>query len=254
VSESISRKDAKLAKNNSVSSSSLAPSSEISFLFLRQSLTIAAKDLRAEWRTKEALNASVAFSLVMLVLFSFAVDPESMPDFAGGLLWLVFIFAGALVLNRSFARETQNDCLDALVASPLPSAALFFGKALANFAILLAVECVCLPAFGVLFNIAWTTFFGSLAMVILLGTWGLTVVGTMFSALTVNLRLRELMLPTLVYPVMIPALMAAMELTKDLLNGTPLGGDNMIWVRLLIGFDIIFTALSVTLVDIVLVG
>ena len=99
-----------------------------------------------------------------------------------------------------------------------------------------------------------STWYCALVMVILLGTWGLTVVGTMFSALTVNLRLRELMLPTLVYPVMIPALMAAMELTRDLLNGTPLGGDNMIWVRLLIGFDIIFTALSVTLVDIVLVG
>ena len=90
--------------------------------------------------------------------------------------------------------------------------------------------------------------------VVMLGTWGLTVVGTMFSALTVNLRLRELMLPTLVYPVTIPALMGAMELTRDLLNGTPLAGDNLIWVRLLIGFDIIFTALSVTLVDFVLVG
>lgn len=223
-------------------------------MFLRQSLTIAAKDLRAEWRTKEGLNAAVAFSLVMLVLFSFAIDTELMRDFSGGLLWLVFSFAGALVLNRSFARETQNDCLDALVASPVPAAALFIGKALANFAILLAVECVCLPAFGFFFNIAWTSHFLSLAMVVLLGTWGLTAVGTMFSALTVNLRLRELMLPTLVYPVMIPALMAAMEVTRDLLNGTPLGGDNMIWVRLLIGFDIIFTALSVLLVDIVLVG
>jgi heme exporter protein B len=240
--------------SESVFSASSASPRETFFSFLRQVLTIAAKDLRAEWRTKEALNASIAFSLVMLVLFSFAVDPDAMPDFSGGLLWLVFSFAGALVLNRSFARETQNDCLDALVASPLPPAALFMGKALANFAILLAVECVCVPAFGLFFNIPVTTYLGSLVIVILLGTWGLTVIGTMFSALTVNLRLRELMLPTLVYPVMIPALMAAMELTRDLLNGTPLAGDNLIWVRLLIAFDIIFTALSVTLVDIVLVG
>lgn len=222
--------------------------------FLRQCLTVAGKDLRAEWRTKEAVNASLAFSLVILVLFSFAIDPDAMPDFSGGLLWLVFSFAGALVLNRSFAREMQNDCLDALVSSPLPSAALFLGKALANFAMLLAVELVCLPAFGLFYSIPWTTYLASLLFVILLGTWGLTVVGTMFSALTVNLRLRELMLPTLVYPVMIPALMAAMELTGDLLNRTPLGGDNLIWVRLLIGFDIIFTALAVALVDTVLVG
>ena len=224
-------------------------------LFLQQCFTIAAKDLRAEWRTKEALNASIAFSLVMLVLFSFAVDPESMPEFSGGLLWLVFSFAGALVLNRSFAREMQNDCLDALVASPVPPAALYLGKTVANFVMLLAVESVCLPAFGFFFNIAWTTYLRSLVMVILLGTWGLTVVGTMFSALTVNMRLRELMLPTLIYPLMIPALMAAMELTQDLLNGTPIAGDNIpIWIRLLVGFDIIFTALSVALVDTVLVG
>jgi heme exporter protein B len=223
-------------------------------LFISQALTIAAKDLRAEWRTKEALNASIAFSLVILILFSFAIDPESMPEFAGGLLWLVFSFAGALVLNRSFARETQNDCLDALVASPVSSSALFLGKALANFAMLLAVESVCLPAFGFLFNISWGTYFWSVVLVVLLGTWGLTVVGTMFSALTVNLRLRELMLPTLVYPVMIPALMAAMELTHDLMNAQPIAGDNIIWLRLLIGFDIIFTALSVALVDTVLVG
>ena len=102
--------------------------------FLRAAWTIAAKDLRSELRTKEALNASFAFSMVILVLFSFAFDPsEELPDIAGGLLWLVFSFAGALVLNRSFARELQNDCLDALIASPAPIAAIFLGKALANF-------------------------------------------------------------------------------------------------------------------------
>jgi heme exporter protein B len=244
VKEDVSRGDAEYAERER----------SVFFLFLSQCLTIAGKDLRAEWRTKEALNASIAFSLVILVLFSFAIDPESMHDFSGGFLWLVFSFAGALVLNRSFAREMQNDCLDALVSSPVPSSALFLGKALANFAMLLAVEVVCLPAFGLFYGIAWTTYLASLILVVLLGTWGLTVVGTMFSALTVNLRLRELMLPTLVYPVMIPALMAAMELSSDLLNGIPLGGDNLIWVRLLVAFDIIFTALAVALVDTVLVG
>ncbi len=111
-------------------SANSAPLRETPFLFLRQCLTIAAKDLRAEWRTKEALNASLAFSTVILILFSFALDPnpEMMQEFSGGLLWLVFLFAGALVLNRSFAREMQNDCLDALLASPGPSLRSLFRK------------------------------------------------------------------------------------------------------------------------------
>jgi heme exporter protein B len=225
-------------------------------LFLRQVLTIAAKDLRSELRTKEAINASLAFSIVILVLFSFAFDPssEQIQEFSGGLLLLVFTFASALVLNRSFAREAQNDCLDALIASPAPSSALFLGKAFANYALLMAVELICLPVFGIFYGVAWTPQFGPLLLVMLLGTWALTVIGTLFSGLTVNLRLRELMLPTLVYPLLIPALMAAITLTTDLLSGTPLNSENLLWVRVLVAFDFIFTALATVFIDTVLVG
>ena len=224
--------------------------------FMRLVWTIAAKDLRSELRTKEAINASVAFSIVILVLFSFAFDPssEQLQEFSGGLLWLVFSFAGALVLNRSFARETQNDCLDGLLASPAPPSALFLGKALANFALLLVVEFVSLPVFSLFYNLHWTGQFWPVVLVMLLGTWALTMIGTVFSALTVNLRLRELMLPTLVYPLMIPALMSAMTLTTDFLSGVPLGRDNMLWVRLLVAFDLIFTAVALAVIDTVLLG
>jgi heme exporter protein B len=223
--------------------------------FLRQSLTVAAKDLRSELRTKEAINASLSFALVILLLFSFAFDPtsEQTREISGGLLWLVFAFAGALILNRSFSRELVNDCLDALVAAPISGAALFLGKALANLLLLFVVELVCLPVFGVFYNIGWTSHFWSLMLVVVLATWGLTVIGTMFSALTVNLRLRELMLPTLVYPMLIPGLMAAMRLTTQLIAGQPLAGDELVWLRLIIGFDIIFTALALALVEVVLV-
>lgn len=221
-------------------------------VFLRHVLTIAGKDLHAELRTKEAWNSSIAFSVVILVLFNFAFDPssEQTREFSGGLLWLAYSFAGALVLNRSFARETQNDCLDALIASPVPSSALFLGKALANFALLLAIELVSLPVFGLFYNISWTARFGPLLVVLVLGAWALTVIGTLFSALTVNLRLRELMLPTLVYPMMLPALMVEMTMTTNLLAGGHLD-DGM---RFLIAFDIIVTLLSVAFVDTVLVG
>ena len=224
--------------------------------FLRQCWTIAAKDLRSEWRTKEAVNASVSFAVVILLLFSFAFEPtsEQVREIAGGLLWLAFAFAGALILNRSFARELPNDCLDALLASPVSGAALYAGKALANLCLLLAVELLCMPVFGVFYNVPWTEQFWSLLLILVLGTWGLTVIGTMFSALTVNLRLRELMLPMLVYPMMIPGLVGAIQLTSHVIAGQPLAGDVLVWLRLLIGFDIIFTALALALVDYVLVG
>jgi heme exporter protein B len=224
--------------------------------FFRQTWVIASKDLRAELRTKEAINAALAFALAILVLFSFAFDPAEKDTVAmsGGLLWIVFAFAGTLVLNRSFAREIPNDCLDALVAAPISGAALFLGKALANFVLVLAVELVSLPVFGIFYNVHWTTHFWSLMLVLALGTWGLTVIGTIFSALTVNIRLRELMAPLLVYPMLIPALMSAMQLSMDLIAGKPLGGENIIWLRLLVAFDVIFTALSLVLLETVLVG
>ena len=225
-------------------------------MFLRQIWTIAQKDLRAELRTKEALNASLAFSVVILLLFSFAFDPSA-PDlsmFSGGLLWIVYSFAGALALNRSFARELQNDCLEALISSPAPASALYLGKALANYVLLLAVELVSLGVFALFYDVRLTGKFWPLCLVMILGTWALVVIGTLFSALTVNLQMREVMLPVLVYPFLIPALMSAMVLTGLILNGVPLGGDNLIWMRVLVTFDIVFTALAVVFIDVVLVG
>ena len=224
--------------------------------FLRASFTIAAKDLRSEFRTKEAFNASLSFSVVILVLFSFAFDPtaEQMQTISGGLLWLVFSFASALSLNRSFARELQNDCLDALVSAPVPVAAIFLGKALANYLVLLMVEITALGVFALFYDTHFSRQLWPILLVIALGTWGMTVIGTTFSALTVNLRMREVMLPTLVYPMLVPALMAAMQLTTELMNGTPLGGDNLLWLRVLAGFDLIYTLLAMVFIDIVVVG
>ena len=224
--------------------------------FLQQVFVVAHKDLRAELRTKEAINASFAFALVILLLFSFAFDPQSdlTRAISGGLLWIVFAFAGTLILNRSFARELPNDCLDALIAAPVSGAALFLGKALANYVLVLAVEMVSLPVFGVFYDVHWTHQLPQLLMVLLLGTWALTVIGTIFSALTVNIRLREVMLPMLTYPILVPALMGAMQLTTDLVTGNSIGPEKMVWLKMLIGFDIIYTAVSLVLIETVLVG
>ena len=224
--------------------------------FIRQVLVIMAKDLRAELRTKEAINASLSFALVVLLLFSFAFDPseETTREISGGLLWIVFAFAGTLLLNRSFARELNNDCLDALISAPISGAALFLGKALANYVLVLAVELIALPLFGVFYNVRWTSQFWQLMMVIALATWGMTVTGTMFSALTVNIRLREVMLPILNFPILIPALLGAMQLTSALVAGKPITEANQAWLKMLIGFDVMYTAVSVFLVETVLVG
>jgi heme exporter protein B len=224
--------------------------------FLRLVLVVAHKDVRAELRTKEAVNASFAFALVVLLLFSFAFDPESetTKEIAGGLLWIVFAFAAALVLNRSFARELPNDCLDGLVSAPIPGAALFLGKALANYALVLAVELVSLPVFGIFYSLNLMPYLPRLLMVLALGAWALTVIGTMFSALTVNIRLREVMLPMMTYPILSPALMGAMRLTATLIQGQAFDKDSMVWLRLLVGFDAVYTAAALVLVDFVLVG
>lgn len=220
------------------------------------SVLIASKDLRMELRSKDALNAAVAFSLAMLVLFSFAFDPDSdqAREIAGGLLWLVFTFAGTLLLNRSFARELPNDCLESLLASPVPAVGLLFGKAVANWVLLLMVEFICLPIFGIFYNIEWTRQIRMLVVVLMLASWGIAIVGTVFGALTVNLRLREVMLPVLVYPILIPSLLAAILLSAHLIGGQPMNEDLEAWLRLLVGFDIIFTLLTAALADKVLVG
>lgn len=224
--------------------------------FLRGAGVIAAKDLRSELRTKEALNATISFALAILLLFSFAFDPDAdmVKQISGGLLWLVFAFSSALILNRSFAREIPNDCLDALIASPASGAQLFLGKAFANYVLLLIVEAVALPVFGIFYDAKWTRQIGALVLVLLLATWALTVIGTMFSALTVNLRLRELMLPALVYPALVPALMAAIQLTNVLIGSDTLDKENLIWFRLLAGFDLIFTLLGLAMAETVFVG
>jgi heme exporter protein B len=224
--------------------------------FARLVFVVMAKDLRAELRTKEAINASAAFALVILLLFSFAfdLDPDTNRQIASGLLWLVFAFAGTLLLNRSFARELPNDCLDALIAAPVPASALFLGKALANYVLLFAIEMLSLVVFGIFYNVRWTVQFGELMLVLALGTWALTIMGTVFSALTVNIKLREVMLPILIYPFLVPALMSAIQLTLELMAGRPIGADKVSWLQMLLGFNVIYTAVSVVLIESVLVG
>lgn len=202
------------------------------------------------------MNAAGTFALAILLLFSFAFDPfaEATHETAGGLLWLVFAFAGALVFNRGFARELPNECLDALLASPLSSSSLLLGKAFANFVILLVLELISLLVFGIFYDVRWWLHPFELAALCVLATWGISVVGAIFGALTVNLRLRELMLPVIIYPLLIPLLIAAIEITTTLLANRPLAAEDLLWGRVLVVFDVIFTALALALAETILLN
>jgi heme exporter protein B len=222
---------------------------------LGQALSVARKDLAIELRTKESLNAAGAFAIVILLLFSFAFDPdaEMTRQIGGGLLWLVFAFAGALIFNRGFARELPNECLDTLLSSPLSAASLLLGKAIANLAILLLLELISIAIFGIFYDVRWWLRPFELAGVCMLSTWGISIVGAVFGALTVNLRLRELMLPVIIYPLLIPLLIAAIEITNALFANQPLTADNLLWGRILVVFDIVFTALALALAETILI-
>ncbi|MGA8595550.1 MAG: heme exporter protein CcmB [Bryobacteraceae bacterium] len=218
-----------------------------------QALSVARKDLAIEFRTKESLNSAGAFAVTILLLFSFAFDlsAEETRDMSGGLLWLCFSFAGALVFNRGFARELPNECLDALLASPLPAGSLVVGKAITSVVLLLIVEAVSFFVFGIFYNVRWLQQPFTLLAVCMLATWGICIIGSVFGALTVNLRLRELMLPVVIYPLLIPLLIAAIELTNLILTNQP---TSYLWLRVLLVFDIIFTSLAIALAEIILVN
>lgn len=223
---------------------------------LRQAFSVAWKDLSIELRTKESLNAAGAFAIAILLLFSFVFDPfsETLHEIQGGVLWLTFAFAGALVFNRGFARELPNECLDALLSSPLSPASLLLGKAIGICVILFVVEFVSLLVFGIFYNVKWWLNPLELAGTFALATWGISIVGAVFGAITVNLRLRELMLPVIIYPLLIPLLIGSIEITNTLVSHQPLTSYEWLWGRVLLVFDLVFTSLSIVLSETILVN
>jgi len=211
--------------------------------FLRQIVTIVHKDITAELRTKEMFSSMFVFALLAVVIFNFAFELRvaDAATIAPGVLWISVTFAGMLGLNRSFVLEKDRGCLDGLLLAPVDRSAIYFGKMLGNFLFITVVEAIILPIFSALFNVnliqPW------ILAVLLLGTLGFSGVGTLFSAMTVHTRAREVLLPILLFPVVVPALIAAVKLTAGFLDGRALA-DMTNWMQLLIAFDIIFVAVS----------
>lgn len=211
---------------------------------VRAATTVLLKELRCEFRTRELLNTTVVFVLIVVVLFSFTFDPSDAEArrFGPGLLWIAFLFAGSLMLHPSFAREQVNDTLYALRLAPVDPFAILLGKVLANFLFMMLAELLLLPVFGVLYNVRLVPVLDRLLLVLVLGTLGMTITGTVFSAVAAQARMRELLLPVLLLPVLTPVLIASVEATAGLLADPPeLRAE---WLKMLAGFNVIFFTAS----------
>jgi len=190
---------------------------------LSDTATLLGKELRAEFRSRELLTTTVAFILMILVLFSFTFDPTSNESrrFGPGLLWLAFLFAASLMLQPCFLREQNNDTLSALRIAVSDPSAIFFAKTLANTLFLLLTELLMLPIFAVLYNIPVLIVIGQLLLVFSLGSLGVSIAGTALSAISAQARMRELLLPLLLLPLLTPVLIASTEVTAGLLDVHP---------------------------------
>jgi heme exporter protein B len=209
------------------------------------------KDLQLEWRSRDAINGMLFFSLLVVVVFAMAFDPTAAAsrEIAGGILWVALLFASVTALNQAWTRELRNRVMDAHRMAPSPPSALFLGKALANLIFVGLVELVLAPLFIVFYNLHALGEGRLLWLVMPLGTWALVCNGTFFAALGLRTRNRELLLPLILFPISIPALLGMVQATTAILTGEFEPGQ---WIRLLAAYDIAFTTVCLLLFETVL--
>lgn len=211
--------------------------------FLRAMAAVVWKDLAAELRSRELISAMLVFALLVILIFNFALELDARARYSvtAGVLWVTFAFAGTLGLNRSMSMEKDRGCLDGLLLAPVDRSAIYFGKAIGNLAFMLIVEAIVLPVYSLLYN--QNLFVPGLLLVILLGSIGYVMVGTLLASMAVQTRTREILLPILLFPVILPILIAAVKGSSGFLQGLDLA-DIMPWINLMLVYDVIFTAVA----------
>lgn len=221
--------------------------------FTSRTLAILKKDLLAEWRTKERLSPMVFFVLLTLLVFNFSFElgRAALHEIGPGVLWSAFVFASLLGLNRSFVDEHENNCLDGLLLAPGDRGTIYVGKMLGNLLFLLAVQLISLPFFTLFFNLSPGPFLLPLLGVFLLGSASLAAVGTLFAAMSANMRLRELLLPLLLLPMIMPALISCVEATALVLQESPFARLYP-HLQILTVYVVVFTTLSLLLFEYVI--
>ena len=218
--------------------------------FLQAILAIVWKDLRAEFRSFELVSSMLVFSLLVILIFNFALelDIKTRQTVTAGVLWATFAFAGTLGLNRSMSIEKDRGCMDGLLLAPVDRSAIYFGKFISNLAFMLLVEAFVLPIYSLLYNT--NLFQPGLLVVILLGSIGYTAVGTLLAAMSVQTRTRDVLLPILLFPVAFSVLLAAVKASGGFLSNSELT-EILLPINLLIGYDVIFIAVAFMVFDIV---
>ena len=211
------------------------------------------KDFTAERRTKANFNAVVFMAVLTLLLFGFALGPdtETLKNVAGGVVWLTILFSGVLSFNRSYEQELEGGALDALLLYPGQRRSIFLGKVIANLAFVLLVELVLVPMAAVLYDLELVSVALPLAGVLVLGTIGFVTLGTFYAAMASRVRAREVLLPLLLFPMLIPLLVGSVEATTAMLSGDVMG-DSRSWVRLLFIFDLTFIVVTLWAFDYVI--
>ena len=210
---------------------------------LKKAWAIAWKDLLSEWRSREMLGSVFVFALLLVAIFDIAFDLRvpTVAEVVPGVLWVTFAFAGTLELNHSMAVEAEAGLLDGLLLAPMERGAIYAGKVLGNWLFMSLIEALILPISSALFDLNLLQ--PPLLLTVCLGTIGFAAVGTLLSAMAANTRAREVLLPVLLFPVILPAVLAAVKLTAGILDGLP-WPELLPWLRLLAGFDVIFLTLS----------
>ena len=221
--------------------------------YINQVAAIVWKDFITELKTRELFSSMFIFALLVIIIFIFSIDLSivKVSEVGPGVLWVAFLFAGTIGLNRSFMLEKENDCLQGLLLAPIDRTVLYFGKLLSNFVFLLTMEFFILPLFMIFFNVDILSNILPLIYVIFIGTLGFCAIGTLLSSLSANLKTRDIMLPILLYPLMIPIVIGSVRMTGQVLTGEPLS-ELMNWVSLTLCFDIIYIAVSIMTIDFVL--
>ncbi len=216
--------------------------------FLRSMLAILWKDLTAELRSRELLSAMLVFALLVILVFNFAMelDAQARASVTAGVLWVTFAFAGTLGLNRSMAMEKDRGCLDGLLLAPVDRSAIYFGKAIGNLVFMLIVEVIVIPVYSILYSV--NLFNSGLLLVILLGSIGYVAVGTLLSSMAVQTRTRDILLPILLFPLVIPILIAAVKASTGFLTGSNMV-DIRPWINLLMVYDVIFICVAFMVFD-----
>ena len=216
--------------------------------FIKAVSAVVWKDLQAEFRSRELFSAMLVFSLLIILIFNFALelDIQTRQSVTSGVLWATFAFAGTLGLNRSMAIEKDRGCLDGLLLAPVDRSAIYFGKVISNLAFMLIVEIIVLPVYSVLYNI--NLFQPGLLLVILLGSIGYVGVGTLLATMSVQTRTRDILLPILLFPVVVPVLLAAVKASSGYLEGLEFS-EILGPLSLLIAYDVIFISLAFMVFD-----